>query len=361
MLAYLISTHYITVFLILLLSIKLHAQQKVRDMDLRFYWLTLISCLLLVVEDVLERHAAMYPQLRTWRIFLSMTGYTLRPTAAIGLLLVVAPPKFRTWKLWIPWGINLAVNLTAFFSPLAFTFDANYEFVRGPLGYVVFIVSFLYMVMILFLVLRRFYEGKDAERWILILCVLGSFGGSIVDAFYGRVHLTEAVLISSTYLLIYLRSHDNYLDPLTFLRNRFAYYSDAEFLERDVTAVASLDMNGLKRMNDREGHAAGDKALETIGECLAGISGRNVLSYRMGGDEFVVVFLRQREEEVAERMRRLKDSLAAAGCSVSIGCAMKTAGETLEDTLHESDQMMYQDKAAYYQQNGRDRRSRRQE
>ncbi|MBR6891606.1 MAG: hypothetical protein IKN05_11500 [Clostridia bacterium] len=57
--------------------------------------------------------------------------------------------KHRTWRLWIPALVNLAINLTAFFSPIAFSFDQEYHFVRGPLGYSVFIVGMLYMAQIL--------------------------------------------------------------------------------------------------------------------------------------------------------------------------------------------------------------------
>ena len=64
MLSYLISVHYITIFLVILLGIKLHAQGKTRDVELRYYWLTLICCALLVVEDVLESAAAEDPDLR---------------------------------------------------------------------------------------------------------------------------------------------------------------------------------------------------------------------------------------------------------------------------------------------------------
>ena len=53
MLSSLVSVHFITVFLVILVALKLHAQQKVRDAELRFYWMTLICCFLLVLEDVL--------------------------------------------------------------------------------------------------------------------------------------------------------------------------------------------------------------------------------------------------------------------------------------------------------------------
>ena len=214
------------------------------------------------------------------------------------------------------------------------------------------------MFLILYYVWKRFYEGETAERWILIVCVPGCIAASVVDMVCGGVHLTEAIMISSIFLYMYLRSHDNYLDPLTSLRNRFAFYDDIEHLHRDITAAASLDMNGLKKLNDSKGHAEGDTALARIGECLGGNCSRNTTAYRVGGDEFTVLFMNQEEETVRKTLDRMKEDIASAGYSISAGYAMKTGDQSLDDVLKEADQQMYQDKAAYYQQKGRDRRAR---
>jgi len=360
MIHHLISVHYNTVFLVLLLGIKLYTRKQSRDVELKYYWLTLICCFLLVIQDALESYTAEDPGLIFWRTLLSALGYILRPTAAVSLVLVVCPPSRRTWIIWIPWGVNLLVNLTAFFSPIAFSFNENYEFTRGPLGYVVFVVSLLYMIWILVLVRKRLYKGKNGERWILIICVLGCMCASVVDALYGGSHLNEAMMIAGVFLFMYLRSHDNYLDPLTSLRNRYALYDDSQEQIREVCAAASIDMNGLKMINDTKGHAAGDAALAEIGRCLNGISSRNVIPYRIGGDEYTVLFLHCTEEKIAELLARVKEEIAGCGYHVSIGYAMKAPGQSLDELMHEADRHMYEDKAAWYRQNGRDRRNRRQ-
>ena len=353
-----IDIHFTTVLLIILCAIKLRAQKKTKDVELHYFWLTLICCLLLVVEDVLESITAKNLDLRFWRTLLSVIGYDLRPVAAIGLLLVVCPPERRSWKIWIPAMINLAVILTAFFSPIAFSFDENYGFVRGPLGYIVFVMGLLYMLQTLVLIWQRFYEGKKAERWILIICVVGCMAASAVDALFGGCHLNEAIMIGCIFLLFFLRTHDNYLDPLTSLRNRFAFYDDSNNLTREISAVASIDMNGLKKLNDTKGHAAGDLALSEIGRCLNKINDRNTIAYRVGGDEFVIIFIHQNEETVQQTVNQIKEDVSKAGYSVSLGYAMKTSAQSLEDALLESDQNMYKEKAEYYQHSGRDRRAR---
>lgn len=355
----LVISHFTTVLMIVLCAIKLYSLKKTRDVELRYIWLTLTCCFLLVIQDCLESVAAADPGLRFWRILFTAAGYILRPVAAVGLLLAVCRPERRTWKLWIPVMANTAVNLTAFFSPVAFGFDADYDFVRGPLGYVVFAVAFLYTIQILVVILRRFYEGKPAERWLLVGCVLGVIAATSVDAILAGCHLNEAIMIGCIFTLFFLRSHDNYLDPLTSLRNRFAYYDDGENLKRNITAVASIDMNGLKKLNDTRGHDAGDAALAGIGKCLNALNDRRTLAYRVGGDEFVMLFIGQDAQGVERTLRRLRQDVAAAGYSVSAGYAMKTPEQSLDDALRQSDQSMYRDKAEYYRQNGVDRRARR--
>lgn len=79
----------------------------------------------------------------------------------------------------------------------------------------------------------------------------------MVDVAVGGDHLTEAIMISIVFFYIILYSHDNRLDPLTGLLNRQAFYDDCKLSGKSVRAVASLDMNGLKELNDTQGHKAG--------------------------------------------------------------------------------------------------------
>ena len=356
----LLDNHYITLLLIIAYSIRLIDHKSSRDSELKYFWITVISCFALVLQDIAEIIAAQDPSLIFWRTLLSIAGYTLRPIAALGLLLVVCPPEQRTWKLWIPAGINAAVNLTALFSPLAFYFSDDYGFRRGPLGYVVFIVGILYILQILIVTWKRFYNRNLAERAILLICALSCLGATAVDANYGGHHLTEAIMISSIFFYIFLRSHDNRTDQLTLLENRFAFYEDIANLDKNITAVASLDMNGLKALNDTQGHIEGDKALQEIGRCLSKINDRDTIAYRIGGDEFIILFLQQDESSVQNTLSKVNEDVTAAGYSLSIGYAKRTADEEIGETIHASDQSMYASKAQYYQQSGMNRRRRRQ-
>ena len=107
MLLDMVFRHLVTLFMILLFSILLWSRRSFRNSDTRYFWLTVVSCLLLVLEDSFEVMTATEPSLRYLRTLLSVLGYTLRSTAALGLLLVIVPRVKRSIILWIPSLITL--------------------------------------------------------------------------------------------------------------------------------------------------------------------------------------------------------------------------------------------------------------
>lgn len=349
--------HLVTLFLILLFSIKLWSRKSFRNTETRYFWLTVISCLMLVVEDTLEVMAETDSSLRFWRILLSVLGYTFRSTAALGLLLVIVRREKRSFVLWIPALITLLVSGTAFFTDVAFGFDGNYAFYRGPLGYVVFIVPVLYLVLILWNTFRYFTERKGAQKYIVPIACVFCMTASVADSLTGGIRLNEAIMISCVFFYIFLYSHDNRRDPLTDLLNRQSFYDDCAIYNKSVRAAASLDMNGLKELNDNYGHSAGDEALVRIGECLRAETDRDTLAYRIGGDEFAVLFFHDREETITHVIEQVRENVTRSGYSISAGYALR-GDRDLDETIRESDRRMYENKAKYYRESNHDRRSR---
>jgi GGDEF domain-containing protein len=87
------------------------------------------------------------------------------------------------------------------------------------------------------------------------------------------------------------------------------------------------------------------------------LSGRNILAYRIGGDEFAMLFIRQDEETVKRVMETLKERVSEKGYSVSTGYAMREGKyASVQDLIRWADESMYANKAAFYRENGHDRR-----
>ena len=348
--------HWVSIFAVILFCIKLWPKKRFRNTETKYFWVTAVSCLLLIIEDSFESISSLYPSMRFARTLLSILGYTFRSTAALGLLLVVVPRTKRSWVYWIPSMITCAICSTAFFTDIAFGFDETYAFYRGPLGYVAFAVPILYLILTLWVVFRNFSEKTGLERFIVPVSAVFCLTSAFLDVLYGGVRLNEAIIISSAFFYLVLFSNDNRRDSLTGLLNRQACYDDCNLYNRSIGAAASLDMNGLKELNDTHGHKAGDVALAKIGECMLKSADEKTLFYRVGGDEFVVLFLHEDENVISYVVKKTVEDIEKAGYCISTGYALRGKDATVDDVIKESDQKMYEAKAEYYRSKGRTQR-----
>ena len=95
-----------------------------------------------------------------------------------------------------------------------------------------------------------------------------------------------------------------------------------------------------------------------IGRCISEVTNQDTLAYRIGGDEFLILFFHDDEQRICRTEEQIREKISRNGYSVSIGHAIRNSGEKLDDTIRNSDRLMYDNKADYYRQNGRDRRRR---
>jgi diguanylate cyclase (GGDEF)-like protein len=149
-------------------------------------------------------------------------------------------------------------------------------------------------------------------------------------------------------------------DELTGLSNRRGFLTMARQQlkiyrrTKERCLLFFLDLDGLKRINDELGHAAGDDAIKQLAEALQRTMRESDLIARLGGDEFVALAAASQEKEPAEIAARIEEQLRgryAAGSTthplrVSIGTSWvdPKAGAPLEDLLATADQAMYQQK-----------------
>ncbi len=145
-------------------------------------------------------------------------------------------------------------------------------------------------------------------------------------------------------------------DDLTGLPNRRGFHllanQQLERVRRSAVPAALLfvDLDGLKRVNDTEGHVAGDDMLRRMADVLRHtFRGEDVLG-RLGGDEFVVLVLGHglSPATMADRLRieMRRESAGAGSLRASVGIAHYEAGMTLDALLARADAAMYVDKLA---------------
>lgn len=134
-------------------------------------------------------------------------------------------------------------------------------------------------------------------------------------------------------------------DQLTGLKNRLAFMEYVEGLPAGTkTAFLFGDMNGLKQINDKEGHEAGDRALQTLAAIAGELVGRDH-AFRMGGDEFILAAQGVDEERAQQLAAELKGKLHLQNLSMALGIALRTAPITdIDELIMEMDRKMYKDK-----------------
>ncbi|MDP3419031.1 diguanylate cyclase [Falsiroseomonas sp.] len=143
-------------------------------------------------------------------------------------------------------------------------------------------------------------------------------------------------------------------DPLTGLLNRRGFTAA---LERQVAAggaLVFLDLDGLKPLNDRLGHEAGDAALRAMGARLRAAAAREDLAARLGGDEFCLWLHGASQLEAECRIGTLGapgplpewPEAGPAALRASLGVAMARSGEPVAELLARADAAMYAAKRA---------------
>ena len=140
-------------------------------------------------------------------------------------------------------------------------------------------------------------------------------------------------------------------DALTGLRNRRGYDSQLSHLRRPAILLM-MDVNRFKAVNDQFGHQYGDRVLQTIARAMQRAYGREGRCYRIGGDEFCVIFdgsqdqARTRTEQFRALLAAEREKLPRLP-DVAVGMTPFDPAETDPDSaVKQADREMYENKAA---------------
>ena len=144
-------------------------------------------------------------------------------------------------------------------------------------------------------------------------------------------------------------------DAMTGLGNRYAFDlmlarrgAGAMRPDAEPYALAVIDLDGLKQVNDRLGHARGDELIRLVGRGLGRLHAEHTRCYRLGGDEFAVLAPRPHEAQLAQHLLAMEGELLANGfeqAGISHGVAHWEPGADPAALLHQADRNMYLNKA----------------
>jgi|APLak6261679142_1056127.scaffolds.fasta_scaffold00006_44 diguanylate cyclase (GGDEF)-like protein/PAS domain S-box-containing protein len=156
--------------------------------------------------------------------------------------------------------------------------------------------------------------------------------------------------------LLYVSTHD----ALTGLANRSAFDDVLVQLEQrgpHPVGVLMVDLDDLKKVNDRYGHAAGDVMLRRLAEVLRSTFRSTDVVARIGGDEFAVLAAGRDAAAVEQLAARLQDAVEAHNrqradddpLKLSVGVAVADSGVSVATALHDADARMYSMKRLHHE------------
>jgi diguanylate cyclase (GGDEF)-like protein len=166
-------------------------------------------------------------------------------------------------------------------------------------------------------------------------------------------HLGESLRVSLERAM-HMADHDS----LTGLFNRRAFFTYGERAGWPQRLVIMIDIDHFKSINDRFGHATGDRVLESVGQAIGEVLKTQVgvdhIAARLGGEEFAIIMPfrsiaenRRTTEALHKNIAEIAAKLNVSGLvtTASLGVSIADGDTKLDDVLHEADMALYRAKA----------------
>lgn len=383
-------SYYTSVIILVLLalgvlSVLISENDRTPAKIKRLFYVTNLLIALSATAECAGIHIGQNPNIHAHvLIAFKALDYTLTPLAGGSLIAVMQKTKNK--KFYIQWlfVLNGVFQIVAAFKGWMIHVDETNHYTHGEFypAYIIF-----YCIILLILVIESISYGKsfrNQNRFSLFAIIFMVFIGIAIQELIGsdlRVAYL-ALTLGVAYLFIHYSEFSQMkmdeqiseqkvkitIDALTGTQSRFAYVEAMNEYDKNTPenlAVFMIDINGLKEVNDDFGHEAGDELICGAARSIENSIGRNGMTFRIGGDEFVV-FARMDADQVnsaLEELQTLTGSWSgekAKHLSVSAGYALASENKdsSVEDLAKIADKMMYEQKRKYYQQNGVDRRRR---
>ena len=144
-------------------------------------------------------------------------------------------------------------------------------------------------------------------------------------------------------------NHKWQYDELTGLYNRSGYVNNAIHLidiaksDGDGICVIFFDLDGLKKVNDEQGHEAGDKYIKSMADLLKACADDTDIVCRYGGDEYIVISVQHSWDDCVKKLNSITSNIkeplsASAGCVFDVVTGM----DELNLLIEEADKRMYE-------------------
>lgn len=348
---WLFESNFTTLIILLFMSVFLTINSIFSKTINRAFGLSILLTAVDVAVSCAEKWTSSYDCPPGVCIFFCAMGYTVRPII-VYLFLKLSLRNDSTSRrtrilLLLPMHLNMLAAFSAFFTDVVYTYNSSNEFVRGPLGYFTHVISLFYMISLMVLTVKRFCSRYYSEGLIIFLILTVNIVAMIAESvvgIYGTTRTAYALSIVFYYLFFSVESFKR--DPLTNAFNRRCFYIDSEKHKEELSAVVSIDLNDLKKINDTEGHAKGDEAIRTVVNTIDRVIPAGCLLYRTGGDEFMILCIKKERDAVEGLLSDIRSEMKKTPYTCALGLAF-IGGEDFDSVCAKADAEMYRDKQIY--------------
>ncbi len=179
------------------------AIKRDRDFLRNMSLLVLAMSIFSYIEIVLGKLS--YPT--TAHIAVSWICYCFKPCLILAPLNLEYRETLKYKLMWLLPLLNCLIYATAFFSPIAFTYDVNNNFIRGPLGFSVQIISLICMVLFVYYSWGTFGDSKEESHYILVFIGAACMTAMVVETVLSRYCISETAIICCYAYYLYLHMH----------------------------------------------------------------------------------------------------------------------------------------------------------
>lgn len=347
--AQIIHVDFIVVLTISFLSIFIHYNRAYDKRIEKFYILPFVLLTALVISDNVDYFYSQQATPSPAHPYFIMAGYILRVSLILSAVYVIdmgRSTRRRRILLAIPTIINTLVILTAPFNRAVFWIDEANVLHREILSYVPHLMSAIYAGYVIKIAIQRLEKGFVQEGLLYIVSLIGILVAVVAEVVLKtRGVLISVILLMLTFYYLYLHMEHFKQDNLTGALNRMSFFADLERMHpENITAFCEIDLNGLKTINDSQGHTAGDEAIAVVASIVQNLLPRHCFLYRIGGDEFAVLFTQTDMETCEKTIESIRQALADTPYSAAIGIVKWDTGKTFQAIYNQADRLMYLDK-----------------
>ena len=242
----------------------------------------------------------------------------------------------------LPMLVNFMVLMLAFFTDWVIWYDPAGVLHTNMLGFAPHISVGLYFAYALWLACKIYDSEKKSECLIIMLEIFISIAGFLAEClFHVRGMMLGTVALTMIFYYLHMHICRFYKDPLTGALNRASFYADLKQHVTSIVAIYSIDLNGLKQINDTNGHEAGDELLKSAAYLIQTCLLPGCFLYRTGGDEFVILCISMTKRQVQKLTANLFD-IQTKGCDFAFG--MHEFVTDAQMTFRMADDAMYTNK-----------------